>query len=925
MSNRSKTTGAPQSRTQHEPTPERRVLLLDEIPHLTHARRDVIGALVTLGWLAVVVALSIFGSSTTVAVAMDVRIAASGILEIIVSLPLNFIEGLISFVFPLIVFAQLVWNQRWRTLLTALGSMAVAAALAYALVWVFVKYFPLMLLSQELDAGWRAQSLPLRSTTIAFPYVSSLAALFVAINSGQKSVLYSFAWPTLLSVLGVTILVGDQTLPSALIMLLTGILCGQLGRYVGGRLPEGVDGEELVETLIRSGIDARTVVRVDVQDADYMRARRIITDMPVGTTDHFDIAQILDALETDQPSQSTPEADQPSHHNVPTSETQNATQNTQKDTAQSLRKLLAYSRTEFVPNMDATKERERILHQRSVPVFTPSVRTYAVFDDHDEVWRAGFIDSDIRLERTVVTLWRRFINTPSTLTRVRDLRETAQHVALLELSAAECGANPSRNVHVVGGSHSYAITQQLPDVTLLADIEDPSAIDDATLDESWKTIFLAHSNGISHGMISAHTAAISSTSHEFLLLNWGNGNIPAGETVRRIDFAQLFAMWASLVGIDRALASARRSLTLDQVVSLGPIMQKSVIPKETLADLAAQCDSSGRKALQRLRDVIVESMPVAKAIPPLKLRRFSLKSLATAIIGFIALFIVLGSINFNELKNALAQANVIWILVAILGSAITYVGAAMPLQALTAEKITLLNSMRVHLAASMVSLVAPAGVGPAALNLRFLQKANVPTAVGVATVTLVQVIQFVTTILMLAILGLTTGEVGTLTLPSRATFVVIGVVIALIAIVFLVPQVRRWILAKIRPIIVQIRPRLVWIGAHPGRIAYAALGALIQPVGYVLCFGASLAAFGRSLPLLTLTITYLVSNSVGSVIPSPGGIGPVEAALVGGLTLSGIPSAVALSTALLYRLVTFWGPVPVGWIAMQRLQKQNVL
>jgi len=36
---------------------------------------------------------------------------------------------------------------------------------------------------------------------------------------------------------------------------------------------------------------------------------------------------------------------------------------------------------------------------------------------------------------------------------------------------------------------------------------------------------------------------------------------------------------------------------------------------------------------------------------------------------------------------------------------------------------------------------------------------------------------------------------------------------------------------------------------------------------------------------------------------------------------AGVPCGVALSTAIVYRLVTFWIPIPVGWLSLQRLQK----
>ena len=61
------------------------------------------------------------------------------------------------------------------------------------------------------------------------------------------------------------------------------------------------------------------------------------------------------------------------------------------------------------------------------------------------------------------------------------------------------------------------------------------------------------------------------------------------------------------------------------------------------------------------------------------------------------------------------------------------------------------------------------------------------------------------------------------------------------------------------------------------------------------------------------------------MVPSPGGIGPVEIALTAGLVAAGIPSGVALPVAIVYRLVTFWIPIPTGWLSLQRLQRTGDL
>ena len=51
----------------------------------------------------------------------------------------------------------------------------------------------------------------------------------------------------------------------------------------------------------------------------------------------------------------------------------------------------------------------------------------------------------------------------------------------------------------------------------------------------------------------------------------------------------------------------------------------------------------------------------------------------------------------------------------------------------------------------------------------------------------------------------------------------------------------------------------------------------------------------------------------------------MEAALSAGLTAAGLPGAKAIGAVLLFRLATFWLPVPAGWMAMTWLQRRDAL
>ncbi len=84
-------------------------------------------------------------------------------------------------------------------------------------------------------------------------------------------------------------------------------------------------------------------------------------------------------------------------------------------------------------------------------------------------------------------------------------------------------------------------------------------------------------------------------------------------------------------------------------------------------------------------------------------------------------------------------------------------------------------------------------------------------------------------------------------------------------------------------------------------------------------------AFGGELPLATVGAVYLVGSAVASAAPTPGGLGAIEAALVGGLVAAGLETAVAVPAVLLFRLATFWLPILPGWLSFRWLQRQEYL
>jgi uncharacterized protein (TIRG00374 family) len=78
---------------------------------------------------------------------------------------------------------------------------------------------------------------------------------------------------------------------------------------------------------------------------------------------------------------------------------------------------------------------------------------------------------------------------------------------------------------------------------------------------------------------------------------------------------------------------------------------------------------------------------------------------------------------------------------------------------------------------------------------------------------------------------------------------------------------------------------------------------------------AALRAVGAE-PQPSLVLLAYAAGEVLALIPfTPGGLGFVEAGLVGTLALAGVPSQDALAATLLYRIFAYWLPLPAGGIA----------
>jgi uncharacterized protein (TIRG00374 family) len=84
-------------------------------------------------------------------------------------------------------------------------------------------------------------------------------------------------------------------------------------------------------------------------------------------------------------------------------------------------------------------------------------------------------------------------------------------------------------------------------------------------------------------------------------------------------------------------------------------------------------------------------------------------------------------------------------------------------------------------------------------------------------------------------------------------------------------------------------------------------------------------ALGLDVPAGHMAVAYLAATVAVALVPTPGGIGSVEAALVMALVAAGGPAAVATAVVLAFRVVTVWLPLVPGALTLAALVRMKVI
>ncbi|MEU3985186.1 lysylphosphatidylglycerol synthase transmembrane domain-containing protein [Streptomyces sp. NPDC026672] len=296
----------------------------------------------------------------------------------------------------------------------------------------------------------------------------------------------------------------------------------------------------------------------------------------------------------------------------------------------------------------------------------------------------------------------------------------------------------------------------------------------------------------------------------------------------------------------------------------------------------------------------------------------------------VVLVAVIAAQHWSVLAEGLRQlrrAEWPWLLAAAAATCLTWVAAAFTRQGAVMERLPRRRLLATQLAAGAANHLLPTGLGAGAVNLRFMTVCGVPLARSSAALALFLLAESVARVGMLAVL-LTVFphalRLGTL-LPDGATgpllFAVGAAAVLAVGVLLLVRRLRTAVFSFVRTALgearlVHTRPTRA-LALWGGSLAFPAL----QAAGLVLVG----IALGLPVPPAHMAVAYLAATVAVALIPTPGGLGSVEAALIVALVAAGSPVAVATAVVLAYRIITVWAPLLPGAVTLGALVRLKVI
>ena len=463
-------------------------------------------------------------------------------------------------------------------------------------------------------------------------------------------------------------------------------------------------------------------------------------------------------------------------------------------------------------------------------------------------------------------------------------------------------------------------------------------VSDEMLRDAWTALGQLHALGLAHGQVDGHRVVIAEDASP-ALADFGQGRVIATGHEQMTDRAQLLVAMALAVGHERAIHVTHVALGDAGLADVLPFLQSTVLDRETVRDVGEQDWSL--KELRQLAADAVDSEPPELA----KIRRVTAGGVAKLVLAALLVSGLIGAfagVDFQEVLDELRSANVWWLLAGLALSPVVQLGQALSTIGASVQAVSYGPVLMLQYAIQFIGLAVPSSAARLALEIRFFQcvgvKAGAATSIGLVDSVSGFAIQ-IALILIVTLSGLASLDLSTSSSTSSGSsesgdststwVILLALLVVGLIIAWVIPSYRRAIKEAVPRYRAMLRDQASEAAAalhvlqSPRKVLYLFGGNLFAQVLLAIILGICLHAFGHEATLAELILVNTFVSLFAGFMPVPGGIGVAEAGYTVGLEAIGIPSAAALSTAIAFRLVTFYIPPIWGAFSMRWLRRHS--
>ena len=292
----------------------------------------------------------------------------------------------------------------------------------------------------------------------------------------------------------------------------------------------------------------------------------------------------------------------------------------------------------------------------------------------------------------------------------------------------------------------------------------------------------------------------------------------------------------------------------------------------------------------------------------------------------IAIYVVVPQLSMFNRSLGLATGAQPGLVLAALGCNLTsYLAAALTYYLLAIKPLRYRPTLLVQVASMFTNRLLPAGLGGMGANFFYLRRAGHTSSQAVSVVGLNNFLGFVGNALLVGVLLLvlpkTRQAIPAGRLSASTVIIALAVMVGLLLAVTLITRLRQKLAAASAAI-----AHNIWRYRQQPRRLMAALGSsLLVTTSNLLCLWLSALAVNVHVGIVTILLILTFGVAVGSVAPTPGGLGGVEAGLVAGFIAYHVPANQALASVLIYRLINYWFSLLLGAVAFVVAQRRGYL